>query len=652
MIYIASEVRNNAPSSAAFVSKGLTDFTQGRIRDITLFGKPTNTQVAFSGYKDAIEAFLYAKATGMKVLTSGGYFPIPEDYTPTVPLPYPSTVFRLAKKPNADQLRKMKEGLERYGLEEVQIGKGDPSFVLRSPTFQHLSRTLPAIANSRTGNVEGSAQADASLAILRIYQCIDLFLSVNTYSYRKGDDERKWEQNKKTVNDLLELRVAGYWYRDGYDKDTKMSVTSAGEKRKIDDQEEADLTPHRNGIVPVTSSVLVAKPSPFESSTSWGDPSSVPNRGGLLFPYFSGMLAGDTPGLRELISEHFFRNLGSPKIDARAAFKELRTIIGSFGSTTAGILLTHVMKGVSLALQTQTQLYLLFDGNTYLGFCLLGEEFSIFAHGKWVDPLKPTELKKELRSLRTHDKSLEDLVEQLKKCMDLNGDIIDVTKDQIDSCSGLADALARMNTNGSQEGEVENVTEILGRLSLDTTYKTYSVSSLTWAIDQLTFQRDQPFPEETPFYIPLTGWTGIGKKEYKVLASFGTRGPSFRNSKGTEINIPRIGEQDKMDQKDEKGAYIRQEIIVGSKVLSEAVKDWASLRASRSMRMDFAERAKGSRNVVFRRNNGLNEIWGKLKEAASAGLLGDIEVDADSVRVEKRPFDSAFGSGSFDDVTF
>jgi hypothetical protein len=653
MIYIASEVRNNAPATSAFVAKGLTDFTQGRIRDITLFGKPTIVQVAYSGYKDNIEAFLYATATGKKVSTNTGHFPIPHTYVPSVPLPYPQTIFRLAKKPNGDQLKKIKEGLEKYGLSEIQLGKGDPSFIVHHPTFSHLIQSLPSISLPRTGNVEATAQLEASTAITRIYQCIDLFLATNTYSYKKGGNDGKWTLDTKSeIGSSMELRVGASFYRPGFDKDTPIAESvQVGEKRKVDDAEDFDLTPHRPYHVPLGSSVFVAKPSPHKSRSSWGTPSSVPNKPGLLFPYFAGMLAADTPGLREIISEHFFRNLGSATIDARAAYKDLRTSIGTVGTTSAGILLTHVLKGVQLALQTQTQLYLLFDNNLYLGFCLLGEEFSIFAHGKWWNPLEAKELRNELKALRTHDKSLEDLVSQLRKCTDHEGDLITVKKDQIDTCSGLADILARIKVDDNEDPVVEEVSEILARLNFPTTFKTFSISSLTWAIDQLTFQRDQPFPGDIPFHIPLRGWTGLETKTYKVLASFGTRGPSFRNARGTEVNIPKPGELDKMEQKDEKGKYVREELIVGEKVISEAVKDWESLRVTRSVRMDFAERARGSRNHIFRRTNGLNEIWTKLKDAAAASLIGDVEYIA-PVREAKRPVDIAFGTGSFDDVVF
>jgi hypothetical protein len=653
MIYIASEVRNNAPATSAFIAKGLTDYTQGRIRDIIVIGKPTAVQIAFSGYKDNIEAFLYAAAIKQKVITTAGHFPIPADYVPDVPLSLPQTIFRLSKKPNADQLKKIKDGLEKYGLEEVQLGKGDPSYVLRNPSFLHLSRSLPAICLPRTGTVEGSAQLEASTAILRIYQCVDLFLAVNTYSYKRGNDEGKWGLEKKgEVGNSMELRVGGYYYRTGYGKDTPAADSiNAGDKRRIDDDETEDLTPHRIGTIPVGTSVLVAKPSPFRSHQSWGTPSSVPNKSGLLFPYFQGMLASDTPGLRELVSSHFFRNLGSRTVDARDSFSHLRNVIGTVGSTHAGIQLSHVMKGIDLAMQTQTQLYLLFDGTMYLGFCLLGEEFSIFAHGKWHEPLAAKDLKQELRTLRTHDKSLEDLIEQLKRCTNAGGDIIEKTKDDISSCTGLAAALAEIEVGPPDDLEMKEITRTLARLSLSTAYKTFSVSSITWAIDQLTFNRDVPFPEEIPFHIPLQGWKGIGDKTYQVLASFGTRGPSFRNSKGTEVNIPKPGDLDKMEQKDEKGNFVRTEIIVGEKVIPEAVKDWEGLRMSRSMRMDFAERARGSRNHVFKRQNGLSEIWEKLKDAAAAGLLGDAEY-VPPARETKRSFDIAFGAGNFDDVEF
>lgn len=648
MIYIASDLQKNLVPSLDFSNRGLTGLTQGRVSDIVLFGKPTAVQLAFSGYKDAIEAFLYATAVGKKTLVSAGHFPIPTDYAPTVPLPLPQTIFRLAKAANPEQLKKLKEALESAGIKEVSVGKGLPSFTVTTPSFKHLSSSLPTICSPTAATVEGHAQLGGSTASLRIYQCIDLFLRVNTYSYKRGTSDHATTSVNTSVDTLHEARVEAMYYRGGYDNKSKVAKTLAdvAERKRVDDQEEEDLSPHRSTTVSLLQSVYVAKPSPKPSTTSWGAPSEVPNRGGILFPYFQGMLSADAAGLRELVTQLFFRNLGSSTVDARTALKDLRGLLGTVASTKQGVLITHVLKGIALALETQTQLYLLFESEVYLGFTLLGEEFSIFAHGKWVDPLDASSLKDELSNIQTHRKTLEDLLRRLHLCTSSDGDMLNFVDTDITTVSDLADLLAKVKV--TEEGqEEEDISKILARLSFKSDYLTFKPKNLAATIDLLT--SPDPFPRDQNFFIPLKKWSGIASKEYKAFASYGPRGPSFRNSRGTEMNIPRGTEPDPFMRRDDKGQLYYDKLIVGEKVISECLLDWENLRKKRSVKMDFVERAAGSRSHVFKERN-METIWDALKRASQSGQFSEGGGAEPSEKEKKRSFQVAFGSGSIDSV--
>jgi hypothetical protein len=651
MIYITGNSSGSAPSTTAFASRGLTSYTQSQVSKVPLLGKPTQNQLAFSGYKDNIEAFLYATSIKKKVLVSAGHFPIPEDYRPSIPLPLPATVFKLARKPNAEQLKRLKDGLDKFGLGEVQLGKGDPSFTITAPTYKHLANTLPPLCQPRTGNVTGYSQLDSATTFLRVYQCIDLFCAVNTYSYKKGTDTGVDKQDNGGLHTVAEFRNQTQFWREGYgSKALKASVTQdVTERRRIGDDEEEDLTPHRSATTSMESGVYVAKPSPKPSSTSWGSPSEVPFKSGLLFPYFKGMLSPDSAQIREIVGRHFFRNLGSQKVNEKDAYKAFRTAIGDVATSDAGIILTHVLTGIDLALNTQTQLYLIFDDEVYLGFALLGEEFNVFCNGVWTAPLAAEELRDELQTLQTHDKTLDDLFARLRMCVDESGDVLTFEEDEARTMSGLADILAKMKVREEQD-DVREVSQILSRLSFPASFKTFRPANLIWAIESLTLQKDQPFPNDVPFYIPPIGWKGIGEKEYKVLASFGPRGPSFRNStRGVELNIAKHGEDDVFERRDEKGALVYDKFIVGEKVVIEAVKDWKEMVGKRSMRMEFVERQAGSRNHVFKGDNH-RVIWDTLKAASQAGHFdrGDYRPDV----APKRSFAVAFGTGSLDDAEF
>jgi hypothetical protein len=419
-------------------------------------------------------------------------------------------------------------------------------------------------------------------------------------------------------------------------------VNDATERRRIDDEELQDLTPHITCSVPGQDIVAVAKPSPKPSSTSFGSPSSVPNVGGLLFPYFPGMLRGDTVALRDLCGRLMFRNFSGS--DARSAWKEVRGILGTFANTESGVKTQHILLGASLALDTQTQLYLLFDRGEYMGFCLLGVEFDIMASGRWHPALSAEELRKELNTMVTHEGALENLCAKLKRMKMIDGEDMMFEEDETSTQAGLAMVLSRVDDR--KEDDARELSDLLAKLQFPTSFKTFSPDNIAWAVKELTTNIDTPFDTSIPIWLPLEKWRSIGSKEFLVFASFGSRSFSFRNSKGTEINVPKDSEPDAFAVRGEDGKLKWDKLVVVEKATRECVVDWATLKSKRSIRMDYKERALGSRNHVFRDKN-IETIWSSLKVAANADLLGSGE-DASNLAV-KRTAAVAFGEGSFED---
>jgi hypothetical protein len=653
MIYICGSTSGKLIQTQEFSNRKLDGLTQGRVRDIVLFGKADYTQLAYDGYKANLEAFLLATAVKAKVSTKELHFPLPADYEPQVPLPYPPVIFKLAKKPSDADVTSLRNGLEKWGLLEVKAGKGNPSFSLDRTSFTLLRRTLPAISVPRGPSVTGYAQLEGTSEMLRVYQCVDAFLATNTYFYRKECDETVWGGvlTSPSVGELAEARLAGMVFRSGYGKGTKKVGTGPleGPARKIDDEEPEDLTRHREYQTPIGAAVLVAKPSPKPSSTSYGAPADTPFHPGLLFPYFTGMLAADTEGFRELVSDLFFRNLGVKLIEPRQAYLAFRASIGTATTTEAGIILLHVLKGISLSLQTQTHLYLLFDSTVYLGFVLLGELFSVFAHGKWHRPLSAEALRTELRGIQTHESTLAALEQRIKRCILDDGDAVTFEEGDTRSMSMLADLLSKIKLRDAEKDE-DDIAQLLARMSFSTSYKTFKPSNIAWAIMQMTDSLEEELPGDLPIYIPLRGWGNLGKKEYKVLAAFGPRGPSFRNSSGVEIKVPKPGTVDPLTLRNEAGELKFPRLLVGEKVISEALKDWADLKAKGSIKQDQQERAGGSRNHPYREKEKV-VIWEALKVASANGHLA-VGKGTDEVAVAKRSHEIAFGESSISELIF
>jgi hypothetical protein len=656
MIYICADTQGKVPQSSVFEQKGLSGMTQGRLSDIVLLAKPHCNQVAFSGYKDNIEAFLCATARKMKVSISAGHFPIPLDYNPTVPLPLPRIVFKLAKKGTPAGVEKMEKALEKYGLAKRFVGKGDPCYTIDRPDVNFIRNTLPAISLPRGPTIEGYAQADAAVSSLRVYQCIDLFLRTNTYYYREGiEREETIQADTGGLQDIAEVRIGSGYYRPGFSsksaiKKVRTQELADLEPRRVDSRELEDMTPHMDTVAPIGSAVLVAKPSFLPATTSYGTLRDVPNHPGLLFPYFQGMLAGDTAAVRKYVGDHLFRNLGSGDVTSRDAFRNFRSEVGTFANTSEGVLIAHVLCGLSLALNTQSHLYLLFEDGGYKGFCLLGKSFSVFIHGKWQDAIPAEELRAELDRIRTRKVILEDLAAALGRCETISGDVLMVEDGDINSPRKLAPYLSRVKEEHEENREViEEVRAHLGQLAINEPFLTFRPGNITWAVERLTTKSAEPIEDTKPLYIPLKGWSKLGTREYMVFASFGPRSFSFRNATGTEIRISKKAEADPFKERGEDGNLKFQKFIVGEKPIQQCISEWKVLEQKRSLKMDFVERAAGSRNHVFRGRD-FEEFWGVLKEAAEAGQFDkDAEVPVESA---KRKYEIAFKGDADLDALF
>jgi hypothetical protein len=101
MLYICAHPSKAIPATKDFLARALSNFTIGKISELNIFGKPTETQVAYGGYKANIECFLSATANRTKISTSTFHVPFPSGYVCSVPLPLPRTVFALSGNPDA-----------------------------------------------------------------------------------------------------------------------------------------------------------------------------------------------------------------------------------------------------------------------------------------------------------------------------------------------------------------------------------------------------------------------------------------------------------------------------------------------------------------------------------------------------------------------
>jgi hypothetical protein len=648
LIYLCADASATNTITTEFKIKGLQNLTVGRLSQIHVLAKPHEPQFAYGGYKSNIEAFVAATIRKEKLLTNQEEYPLPETYTPTVPLPLPQVICKLKSSLSQSQVTKIIEKWRTEEISSIDVGKGGPAFEILNPSWRVAFFGLPQLAQLQCARVDKRAQV-GDLQLLRpVYQFIDAFLATNTYPYKKEDyaPNESIRRDDVYLGKVVELRNEDNSYRVGYGdlggKLLKAKIGSVTDNRKVDDMELNDLTPHIETERFIGNSVFVAKPSPLPSSTSWGSPADVPNLGGLVFPYFPGMLIYDLPGTRDIISRYLFRCLGTSSITCRDAYKALRNCLGSTLNTPQGLILGHVLKGVELSLDAQAQLYLLFDEKLYLGFCLLGSEFRVWAHGGWRDARSKDDLRFDLAEVTTPTQSLKELLDLLKaSASKIETAFVErLTVKDINSGSKLLRVLGELEE--AEEFSVEDdqrIVSLIGRCNLPSQYRSITLSNIHWALDQLTNQKDAPFDDDEPIYIPPTGWSDFNDKVYRVLAAFGPRSFSLRNATGDEITL--LSQKDPAIKKyrfiqiDEKEREMYP-FIVYSKTVKEAFKDWKTVVATGKVKMDFTERAGGVRGYkFFGKDKGT--ILKVLADAIDTGKLVNKQVEEKKTVAKKVP---------------
>jgi hypothetical protein len=552
----------------------------------------------------------------------------------------PRILFQLAKKPNEGLMKSILEKFEKLGISKVEVGRGTPSFILDRYNHDIIERVLPPISQERGPVLEGVTQLIAMKRMMPVYRAINAFLATHTYEYKGHDGSESTRTSRKRVGERIEMRNRTNWYREGWnkEKEQKIGTDEMEVDGEVDALEKKDLTPDMPTQCNADQIVVVAKPSPLPSSTNFGKPSEVPNKKGLLFPYFDGMLISDTKAFRSLVCDLFFRNLASPGQETREAYTLFRAECGSFASTAAGREMTHILQGIKLGLEAQAIVYLLFDEGTYKGFCLLGEYYQVFMNGHVYSPLSEEELRAELLTLQTKSESRASLKQALRECKDVEGNLLQVgDEEDFSKVLVVARILSKVGIEASGKELVRDVEEKLARCGFPTQYRTFKPSFVAEAV-RLLCDASVPLPDDLIFFIPPSNWRGIDEREYQILASFGPRSFSFRNARGVEFTVPRDTKDEDRLSMDAKKEGAQTFMLVSEKKVTECVRDWAELKKTGKIRMDLDERAGGNRGLKFE-GKSKDLIWNELK---NAGIKGVFERGTDEGK--KRTHDAAFGT--------
>jgi len=412
------------------------------------------------------------------------------------------------------------------------------------------------------------------------------------------------------------------------------------EETRVKTNEVLDIT--------VYSEVLTAKPSPLPSNVNWGAPSEVPPLPGHVFPYFEGMIKGDPAFLRTTCSEFFFRNFSrNEEPNAKAGYDFFRTNINTFAYTPEGMIVQHIFQGIRLALETQTQLYVLMDHGRYLGFCLLGGAWSAYIGRGWIGPVDHKTLASHLRTLWTHDGVIEQLAKGLSNMKPKDGIQISYTSAMINTPVALGNALSKIDLGSVLAPDLDKLRVLLKHLAFEKyPYKPLTHENVVWAFQELAKESHEPLPEDIPQFFPIAELALFARRDFRILAAFGSRAPSLWSPSGRNFSVPSVESLDPQSAENpETKKKVMEMLVVSSKFPDLALKDWDIALNHRAVRFDVNERSKVSRCLVFKDKN-RDTLWAQLRMTMDKRL----SVETEGPASKKRKVDTPAAGFAFDDL--
>lgn len=625
-VYIAKKVAPVAVAPAPFQARELRNYAPAAVSTIGIRGIAHYREVAFQLYRSNIDAFCASSIKNTRIYTgASGYF----DHNlteSTLPLPVPSVAFSPRVKLSDDQAKAALAKLGETASMKV-IGKTQ-EFTIPSPSFNRLA---PFIAFSNPNFAVSTTKLSALGfgAYIKAISLVDAFLATHYYpAFRELDSPIPQALDiELTVAGISDDKKKEYFYdykaKLGPKSESVIDSHSTMKRQKLGDgykqisedleemaiDAEYELPAGTYGAMQlgVDSSVVTAKPSGRPSSTNYGPVGSVPASPGLLFPYFKGMMRPDPIFIKDQFVTHFFRLFGTDRDSCMKNIVEIKRGVNNMAGTDAGIEISHMIKGIDLALETQTRLFLIIENGAYNGFVLLGGRFSIWDGSQWISPLSTDDLKAELNTLDVHSVAVETIAEELSK-MSLKNTL----ETMVISAEDLRSALEIM----------ERITERQIPANYDKTKINKALQSLIWekpyspvnpdsviSFVQASLLDNYTPTTKDPMFLPNID-APYHDKEFRCLAMFGPDAPSFQNSSRDRQIISIIREMSRKGKEAEAKTPDPPKVMyIYQKPLLTAWNDWIETTSKGTISFNPKERARGYRAHEITSPQKVQELW-------------------------------------------
>lgn len=479
-------------------------------------------------------------------------------------------------------------------------------------------------------------------ALFKACGIIKWFLMTQSYPAftRPINDEEEVGGAYDTLEGLLSAKRKGTFGSRPSVKRRK-GIEETGEDVGMEDVDDDELL-FEYEIGDAIGRVPKAKPSK-SPEVIFGPVASVPTLPGLSFPYFPDLLEPDTNFVASVVRTYFLESLGDTRDGILSGYRDFKGAHGAIAQTQTGRILQHIFCGIKLAIEAQARLFLIIDGDRYLGYTLHGWYFALTIGGYRYTPYAHEDLMSQVRVIDEHSVALAHILQRLSKLkLPSTGKVMSKKalmekKERITKNPRALAEFIRLYELEDQD-EIEEIEKLATKLSFPQRYWTFEPATILKAVDYLL---SGEFPPDTEPLYARGGTLTTLKPSLSIMALFGDQAFSFRTAGGQVLNVPRDRESDTLYKpyrgKANKEVQPNPTLVISKRSLGLCVEDWDSFLIDKKF-LNKTSRDQAFRSVALGGPKG-KELWyglieriGPLVPAEARTINADeIELGAEEV---------------------
>lgn len=617
--YIAVKISTRRPTTAAFLARGITEYTAATITDIDPFGIKTIPQVAYVQYEANIAAFL--SATSQRRTLVSTELPCPVDFSSpeVLGLSFPYVFYVPRFSITEEQAEGLCNAIRRSGPETIVLKKGCN---IRMTMANLEDCTRLATAAERSSGRVGEMSVHDVVTASKVLHLVSLYLRTQTYSAQEevevpaeeGSEEKRkeWKEGLFTGEVVSDFPVS---LRNSEVEKTKAAFTSWSAARTDESWKDFERRINARGLEDTTvhisarDHVYRARPSPYPVTINLGTVGDVPAGPGIVFPYFERSIIPSRFALPRLFQQvGFIRTLGATEKEYLDTWRTFRVDLQSLSDTEFGCAMSHIMTGVKLSLESQNRMFVVVDEGQYMGFCLLGTKVCVDIAGTVHRSQPASAMSAALGRMRTHSSAMRELCTILSAA-DISGT---ETQEEVSTIPGSAGLYREISKRKIDKATMTRIHGFYRGLRFPEAYLQPTARHITEGLFALSNGVDH-LPNH-PRFVPDNRQV-MADPLFCFLALFGPEAPSPINVKGKSYQIPPVKEKKHDKPADDAAEMLKRQEpinrffveekkrfecgILTMKPILVAYEDWKTALKEKAVKMNPSERAKVHRNLVF-----------------------------------------------------